>query len=384
MDMYYDVAVVGAGPAGALTAYYLAEKGFKVVLLERKALPRYKACGGGLTARAMAELPFTVSPVVEDRIYRPKMLYQDRLLFEAQRTRPLITMVMRDVFDAYLVERAVEKGAVLRDATAFKSVSGPAGDLSVQTDRDSIKTRLIVGADGYPGRVGRCLGLTVRCARMTAVEGECRFANPNVIARFRQSVHFDFGVIPKGYGWVFPKRDHLSVGVVTLGTNNVRGVTAAFHAYMRCKHLDCASRIHPLRGRMIPFAPVWRKNRLATDRGLVVGDATAVTDPLTGEGLYFAIKGADLAARALCLALDRGYDYLPRYTGRVASAFKADLVCARRMARAIYELPFLGRWLLMTRGEKLSRRQIAVVSGETSYQDVFRRLFSTVLKGDFV
>ncbi|MFZ5569371.1 MAG: geranylgeranyl reductase family protein [Thermodesulfobacteriota bacterium] len=370
----YDAVIVGAGPAGSLTAYHLARNGLRVVILEKKKLPRYKPCGGGLTARALSSLPFGIETVIEDYTRQPNLLYRNRLVFRQDLDRPAIAMVMRDRFDAYLAAKAVEAGAEVRDATAFRAVSGGAGKLSVRTDRGDWKTRIIVGADGVHSRVGRQLGLCPEYRTMTAVEGECYYGKADLPVRYRGAVHFDFGVLPKGYGWVFPKQNHLSIGVVTLGRHR-QSLFQDFHAYLELKGLSAGVRVHPLRGHLIPFAP--RGGNLYADRrGLLVGDAAGFTDPLTGEGIYYAVRGAAIAAEHIRKALDNGYDQLPSYTSAIQQAFAPDLIRAERMSRFIYHCPKMTKILLHHKGDIIGRCQLDIITGRKTYRQLFRQILS--------
>ncbi len=370
----YDVIVIGAGPAGALTAYHLAQTGARVLILDKKALPRYKPCGGGLTARAISALPFDIGPVIEDYTLQPKMLYRNRVVFQQTLDHPAIAMVMRDKFDFYLVSKALEKGVDLRDNHSFRSLSGEAGALTVRTDRGAFKARMVVGADGVSSRLGRHLGLCVDHKVMLAVEGECHYEDRDLPHPYRGTVHFDFGVLPKGYGWVFPKRNHLSVGIVTLGRPRHR-MFDAFHAYLSLKGLSSGVRVHPLRGHLIPFSPSGR-NVLADQRGLVVGDAAGFTDPLTGEGIYYAIHGAAIAADSIRKALDFGPSILPSYTSSIKAAFMPDLIRAGRMSRIVYQCPKLTKLLLHRKGDLVGRSQLDIVTGRKTYRQLFRQILS--------
>src|SRR5574341_2428777 len=113
--MLYDTIVVGAGPAGSSAARRLAQAGLDVLLLERARLPRYKPCGGGLTDKAIRLLDFDIGPVLETETRRALLMYDGASPVERTLDGASVRMVMRDRFDAFLAQKAVEAGAVLRD-----------------------------------------------------------------------------------------------------------------------------------------------------------------------------------------------------------------------------------------------------------------------------
>ncbi|MBI9091660.1 MAG: geranylgeranyl reductase family protein [Desulfobacterium sp.] len=369
----YDVIVVGGGPAGALTAYYLAASGMKVLILEKERLPRYKACGGGITPRALEALPFDISPVVTQAVSKALMLYNNHPVFSHSQKTPLFTMVMRDDFDHFLVEQAVGLGARLQEATRFESVCGPAGKLRVTTTQGVFKAKLLVGADGVNSRVAKALGLGVSTRYMTALEGEVYPGTNLDLERFSKALHYDFGVIPKGYGWVFPKGDHLSVGVGTFA-KKATGINRAFERYLCLKGLSHARKISPLKGHLIPALPR-KSSQVSCDRGLVVGDAAGYGDPLTGEGLYYAFSGAKMAADTLVEAMDTDPSHpMAAFDVKLKKAFFRELTAAHAMAWVLYSLPGLSRRLLGAQGRNLGKSQLEVVAGRLSYTKLFARL----------
>jgi len=209
----YDIAIVGSGPAGSLLAYELARAGRQVLLLEKKQLPRYKACGGGLTRRAMALIPFDIDPLVEDRAYTTRLRVHYQTVFEQTSETAAVHLVMRDHLDHFLARQAAAAGAVLQDQSRFLALTGLPGNLRIHTSRGDFRSRIIVGADGVHSRVARALNLPVRYRTMPALEAELT-PDPATLNRFAGSVHFDFGVIPGGYAWLFPKGKGVSAGIL--------------------------------------------------------------------------------------------------------------------------------------------------------------------------
>ena len=370
----YDVVIVGAGPAGAFLGYSLACHGVKVLIIDRKIFPRYKPCGGGLTRRALSELPFDISQVVEDYTFTANMLFQNKLLFTRTFDQPIIGMVMRDRFDQFLVEKAVSKGVVFQDDTDFKSLSGNPGDLWVETSRGTVNARVIAGADGVNSQVAKALGLVIGTHVMAAIEGEVYFQDSDLIEKYKGAVHFDFGVISEGYGWVFPKKDHLSMGLVTL-SGRLKNWRAGFESYLNLKKLNTYADIKPLKGHLVPFRSN-KRNLFATPVGLIVGDASGFTDPLTGEGIFYALKGAHIASCVILDCLESGYDGMTEFSTLIKKAFLGDLIRANRLSFLLYKFPRVSVSVLKAFGEVLCENQVEVIAGEQTYGELYNKVFN--------
>ena len=103
---HYDVAIIGSGPSGAMAAYHLAKKGISTVIIEKESLPRYKTCGGGLVYRGRRKLPFDISSVVEREFNQIKLYFEgENTVLTTERDVPVISMVMRDKFDSFLITK---------------------------------------------------------------------------------------------------------------------------------------------------------------------------------------------------------------------------------------------------------------------------------------
>ena len=204
----FDAIVVGAGPAGSATAIRLARGGATVLLADRAPFPRDKPCGGGLTGRAVRELPVDVSPVVEDvvRCFEVRLRYRKR--FERRSEAPLVLMTRRRRLDAFLAEQAAAAGADFRDGVTVEGLTvGPDGATLAVGGRE-VHGRVVVGADGVNGRIARAAGLGGGIIYGIALEG-----NGPLRAEQRGRATVELGVVPGGYGWVFPKDGHANYGV---------------------------------------------------------------------------------------------------------------------------------------------------------------------------
>ncbi len=207
-----DVLVAGAGPAGSATAIHLARAGVRVVLLDRARFPRDKPCGGGLTGRALRAIPVDPAPVVEHLVDRFELRLDYGRRFERGGERPLIHMTQRRRLDAFLAEQAASAGADFRDGTRVERLEIGDDGVLVETPDGPIRADVVVGADGANGVVARAAGLGASIVRGVALEGNVSWQALSRAAYANRAV-VELGIVPGGYGWVFPKGDHVNLGV---------------------------------------------------------------------------------------------------------------------------------------------------------------------------
>lgn len=370
----YDVIIIGAGPGGSLTGYLLSRQGLKVLIVEKKQLPRYKPCAGGLTRRTLSILPFDISDVVENHSYTATMSIHNKPVFIKTDDHPIVTMVMRDKFDYFLVRKAISEGAQLLDGAAFMSLSGAVGNLEVETSKGIFKTRLLVGADGVNSKVARELGWRGHRNVMTAIEGEVFYHEVKKLQSLKNSVHFDFGVVPEGYGWVFPKGDHLSIGVLSTAST-IRYLKPYFGLYIKMKSLDVHTHVSSLRTYLIPHGPD-NKDIFADQRVMLVGDAAGFADPVTGEGIFFALRGAQIASEVILDSLMFSYGHIKKYNDLLKKEFMRETILAKRLAYILYQFPRFSYTILRLRGRILGQYYLDIVSGTRSYSELYFKMFS--------
>jgi len=271
---------------------------------------------------------------------------------------------------ALLAETA---GAVVLDETRFLRLSGPPGQLTVETTTGPFHTRLIIGADGVHSRVARALGLSIRYHLMPALEAELTLSR-NTRQRFSGAVCFDFGIVPGGYAWLFPKRNGISAGILAR-YQPARCLKPHLMRYLAQNGLSDSAPLRSLRLHPIPCRPD-RRNRYADPRGLVVGDATGLVDPVTGEGLFYAFKSAMIAAAVLSSPLSYGPETARRFNNAMKTDIEAEVMKADILARILYGCPALSNWVLARCGAKIGAQHLAVYRGEISYRRLFRYVMS--------
>ena len=360
----WDVVVVGSGPAGAAAALSLAEGGARVLVLEKSTLPRYKTCGGGLVARAQALVPASVlDRAVQRQFHRVELnLLDSGLTFAAERDVPIMGAVMREEFDFALLEAACEAGAEQLAPCAMRGLSEDASAQVVDTERGRLRTQILIGADGVCSPVARTGGWRRRLSVIPALEWEAEVPD-EVFERFQVAPRFDFGAISRGYGWVFPKDGHLSVGIGCAGPPSTN-LNQALRTYL--EQIGC----QPIRsvrkhGYVIPLRP---HRRFARGRVLLTGDAAGLTDPVTFEGISHALLSGRLAAQEIIRAELDPHRAGHGYQRRLAREILPELRLARGLARLLYGPVGLRDRLFRYAGTRLVEAMTEVICGRSSYR----------------
>jgi len=366
----FDVLVAGAGPAGSAAAIHLARGGARVLLADRARFPRDKPCGGGLTGRALKHVPCDVSEVVEHVVdgFVLRAGYRSPVVRRSE--TPVILMTQRRRLDAFLAEQATSAGAEFRDGAAVGEIACDTGGVTANVGGSRIEASYLVGADGANGVVARSALLGEEIRLGVALEGNVSWSDVDP-APYRGTAWVELGVVPGGYGWVFPKGDHANLGV---GGWLNEGPRLRLHLsrLARAHGLDPET-LTDVRGHRLPMR--LPRSRAARDRVLLVGDAAGLVDPLSGDGIYEAFVSARLAADAVLAGRPEAYepalaDALDRHAAaswkakRVADRFPRACLWALRAPGVFDEVAGLLRGDLAHPGEarRLARPPLRVLS----------------------
>ncbi len=364
MKQDHDVIVVGAGPAGATLAYELAKRGIGVLVLEKDKQPRYKCCAGGITGKAVKLLDFDISEVVEDVIHEVSFTFNLGSPYLGQHSQPLMYTVMRDVFDYVLVKRARQSGAEVMDGQEVTKVQMNADWVEISTTDNIFRSRLVVGADGAYSVVARELGMRRNTEYIVGIESEI-IVPEEELAKWKSRAQIDLWCIPGGYGWIFPKRNHLSIGIGCPASK-----ARDLHSHHQ-KFLDALSIGNYIIARSSShLIPTCTKGRLVwQNKALFLGDAAGLADPLIGEGIYNAIQSAQLAALVIEDYLMRGKKGLQDYQEVVEKKIVSELRWARRLSKILVRFPNLA-FGMFNQNDQVWRTICNLMLGEIDYTTI--------------
>lgn len=389
MSFEYDVLIAGAGPAGCAAAFDLARAGKRVLLLDRRTFPRAKACACGLTRKTLAALRYAVDPVVERRcdeivLQRATASSGDiadkSVEIRVRGRKPIAAMAVRERFDQFCLEQTLNAGAkggsvaflkietilALREIAAGSERERSYVELVVATAEGerTFAAPVMIGADGSNGQTRRFVAANSVVQRGSvaepswysrgfALEATVPYAAlPENLPQGdgRHDLVFDFSPLPGGYGWLFPKGDHINIGVGAFapemgpGEGRLKAVTRELLARYTQTKLGVA--LADFSARIVTGQHLGMGGHAYVPEGriLLAGDAAGLVDPLTGEGIHSAIVSGQAAAAAI---LGAPHAMAAAYAHHLAP-LQQTLEFSHRAARAFYAAPERGfkvmRW----------------------------------------
>ena len=369
-----DVAIVGAGPAGAWTACCLARRGASVLLID-PSHPREKPCGGGITPRALALVAGALDVATPSIRHHPvcpvRGLLDIRLRRRAARRIRSLVVASRAEFDGLLLDAARRVGVKVLQSRAT-DVRATRDGFEIDTVAGPWRAHVLVGADGANSLVRRRMTGQFRRDQLSIATGY--FAH-GVTSR---EIVIEFIADPPGYIWSFPRPTHLAIGICAQAD---RGATAsalrrAAAQWIQRTGIAEGARMEPYSW-PIPSLPATDLEAL-TPSGpgwYLVGDAAGLVDPITREGIYFALLSGEWAADAIVSDDTLGSR---RYTEQVREAIGVDLGHAARFKAAFFR-PRFTRILIDALQQSRDIRAVMadLVSGRQGYAGLKWRLART-------
>jgi geranylgeranyl reductase family protein len=334
MDVW-DTIVVGAGPAGCAAAYDLAVAGQSVLLLDKSDFPRPKACAGGLTTKAVKALRYSIEPVVRVAVRRVQ-LEGEGLSTSLKSRDPICVMTVRAELDEYCLGKTIAAGADFRRISRVRAITRFQSGVELTAGDATYRARFLIGADGASGQVRRLCGEGTWFSPGFALEVQTSMPRGEV------DLTFDFGSVPGGYAWVFPKGNHLNVGVYSQSC--AAGLTrSGLLGYVKQRlGVDAADHVTgQYLGMGAEACGVDCVRADLRDRVLLAGDAGGFVDPLTGEGIYGALLSGQAAAGAVLAELGGDGTAAEVFAGSV-HGYRQTLRFSARAAGAFYRNPARG------------------------------------------
>jgi geranylgeranyl reductase family protein len=363
----WDTIVVGAGPSGCAAAYDLAVAGRSVLLVDKSDFPRPKACAGGLTIKAVKVLRYSIDPVVREVVRRVRLEGEGRSPSSApvlKSREPICVMTVRTELDEYCLGKTIAAGACFKRISPLLEIVRSGGDVHLRTTGENYRARFLVGADGASGQVRRL------CAQGSWFSQGFALEVQTAAPRKAMDLTFDFGSVRNGYGWIFPKGDHLNVGLYS--PSSAAGLTrSGLLSYV--KDRLGTDRVDHVCGQYLGIgAGGYEAGDMRPDlrgRVLLVGDAGGFVDPLTGEGIYGGLLSGQAAASAILSEMRGDGSAAEKFEGYVAS-YRQTLRFSSRAAAAFYadpdrgframRLPLVRRILVRTYTHGLNVKSLAM------------------------
>jgi len=361
-----QIAVVGAGPAGSWVSALLARRGHSVTLIDSQA-PWEKPCGGGVTAKALSSFGIFESDLPRNNVDQITIHFGDQLSVSVTPQAPIAVVSRRDL-GRYLLEEARKSGVSIVK-TRITSIEQTARGWRLAARDSSLQSDFLIGADGASSLVRRSVGVALKPEDLSVTLGYF------IPGKFQAHMKIYFVPGFEGYIWSFPRENHTSFGLITRSepgwTSRAKTLLTNFIA------ADLGSEV--LEHGEFYSAPVpclgprrWKENQISGTGWALVGDAAGMVDPITGEGIYYAFKSAQILSETI--------DQAGQYAMQIRNTIGKELARSSRMYKRFYRGRFLGgdfkkRTIQFSRRSRTIRRILGnLIAGHQSYLGLKKKL----------
>ena len=366
----YDLIIAGAGPAGSSAARFAGKMGLDVLLIDKDRFPRYKPCGGGLSEKAISHLDFSLPENICERSITGARIRFGDLTINRHKDYRLTVTLNRSVFDDFLLKKAKETGVHAVTGQKVLDFREDGEKVQVRAGDETYSSKYLIVAAGSQNRL---------LERVRERDGKDRYGvcvvteipekNEIIDDRLGNTLEIHFGVARMGYGWIFPHDGYYSVGIGGMA-KDLSNPRRSMIKFLRKNDFGGS---YKLRGHlMIPFGGMNRA--IASSRVLLAGDSAGFVDSFTGEGLAYAIRSGQIAARAVAEKLeDDNLDVAGSYQLRCKRDFGEDLRYSLIMAKIMHSWPEMFFRMLATRDEFLDKF-LEVPAMKGTYKNLIRWL----------
>ncbi|HPN32701.1 MAG TPA: geranylgeranyl reductase family protein [bacterium] len=366
----YDVIVIGAGPAGSSAARHTANNNLKTLLIDKSVFPRIKPCAAGLPKHIKEILDFDYSKVLKKISTATIFTFNMKSPVKIQNDEVKIEMTMRSDFDTLLVENAVNSGVEFRDGQRAVGIEEDIDSVKVITEKENYFAKYVIGADGAFSVVAKSLGLMKDRVMGWSINAEV-YVSSGQLERHGDMVNIEMGLVPAGYAWIFPKGDHLSCGIGTNMTKNIFNFKKYLFDYLNNHDSTKNYTKIFMKGHPLPHS-YSEKIKINTNRVFLAGDAASLVEPLSGEGIYYAIKSGITAAKHI-LENIRINSSPENYSKEIDNTLRKEFYYAERFARIFHQFPKL-TYELGVSNKLVNGKFLSLLTGGTTYQKMYEEL----------
>lgn len=363
-----DIAIVGGGPSGAYLGYLLAKNGKKPIIFDYSH-PREKPCGGGISSFALEKFSFLremPEEILPEDEYEGELISPDGFSLMAKGDKPSWTL-SRLYFDKFILDKAIDNGSKLIKEQVI-DIKLKDNLWEIRTKKGTYKAKIIVGADGVSSIIRKKLLGPIPNQDIGICYGCFAKSKKKEVSRIK------FLKNRQGYAWCFPRRDHLSIGI-GLDHSDAKNIKGLFEDFISSyyPHIEVQSKW----GAKIPHVknPDFYSTPCAGENWILIGDAAGHVDPITGDGITYALWSAELASKAIINNDPSSFDQLWR------KEYGENLIAGCKMRNTFYNPNLLEFSLrIASKSKALSNLLYNIVNSQQYYHNLMRKSLKDLLK----